>query len=549
MTATRIATILALALAASACARRQPTPVALDVGRNIPEPAVPHMTDATEALGLAEQPATYVNWLDANNNGLPDLLVNGNRLFLDQGPPSYAFAPAPPEVWSGARRGPVLCLDVNNNGWTDIVSTQGQLWINQEGNGFKDMAGEWGFTPHPKSNVIGAGDFNGDGWPDLFIGTKEDWNDGRPEYYEHELWLNQEGQGFREAGREAGIRRKAYARSVLVFDVDGDGHPDIFVGNYRLQANFLWLNDGTGTFREVAAAWGVAGRNDPGLHLDPTTKRRHGPRYGHTIGACLLDLDNDGQLDIFSANLVHKYVGPSRGGGHDIRGYVCDDSAIWRREGDQFVDWRSQLGLPPMPIGPQGVYKGDELWAGCVAGDVNNDGWEDIFVPQIYNLNYARCRLFLNAGGRRLLDRAEAAGLSYIDSYAGAWADINGNGRLDLATGGRSAVGQPNRLRLHRNEGGEDMMNNLWIKVTLAPGPERRTPLGSVITVTQGERRWVRQHTSGTSTYGQQNDPTLHFGLGPDDQDVTVEIRWPNGATSTRTAPPATTFAFPMPKP
>lgn len=547
MTAKRIAAVLALALVATACARRLPVPVAQDVGLPIPEPAIPRLADATEALGLAEQAATYVNWLDANNNGLPDLLVNGDRLFLNQGPPFYKFAPAPPDFWTGARQGPVLCVDVDNDGWTDIVSTRGQLWLNQQGNGFVDVAGAWGFAPHPKGNVLAAGDFNGDGWTDLFLGMKEDWNDGKPVYHEHELWLNREGKGFREAGREAGIRRKTYARSALVFDVNGDGHPDIFVGNYRLQPNFLWLNDGKGGFRDAARDWGVAGRNDPGLHLDPVTKQRHGPSYGHTIGACLLDFDNDGQLDLFAANLVHKYAGPSRGGGYDIRGYVCDDSAIWRRQGDQFVDWRAQLGLPPMPIGPKGVYQGDELWAGCVAGDVNNDGWEDVFVPQIYNLDYARCRLFLNAGGRRFLDRAEAAGLSYIDSYAGAWADLNGNGRLDLATAGRAGVDQPPRLRLHRNDGGEGMMNHLWLRVSLAPGPERRTPLGSIVTVTQGEKTRVRQHTCGTSTYGQQNDPVLHFGLGPDDSPVTVTVRWPNGITTTRTSPPATTLSLVMP--
>ena len=527
--------------------RSQPLPVAHDVGRPVEAPAVPNLRDVTEAAGLADLGAAYVNWLDAENDGYPDLLVDGCRLYLNQGPPFYKFAPAPAEAWPKAPRGPALCVDLDNDGWTDIVSTQGKLFRNLEGAGFADVSEAWGFKPHAKANVIAAGDLDGDGWPDLFIGMKEDWNDGNPAYYEAELWRNKEGQGLEEVGGAAGIRRKAYSRGALIFDLDGDGDQDIFVANYRLQANSLWRNHGRGRFRDVAAKWGVAGRKDGTLYLDTQTKRHYGPHYGHTIGACLLDVDNDGAMDIVAANLAHKYVGPAGKGGYDIRGYVCDDSAIWRRQGKRFVDWRAQLGVPPMPHGGRGVFMGDELWAGCVAGDANNDGWTDLFVPQIYNLAHARCRLFLNAGGRRLVDSAEAAGLSSIDSYAGAWADVDGNGRLDLATGGRLAVGKPARLRLHRNEGGDAMMNNLWVKVVLRPGTERRTVLGSVVAVVQGERRWVQPLTCGTSTYGQQNDPALHFGLGADDQEVTIEVRWPGGALTKLPARPATTAVLTMP--
>jgi hypothetical protein len=522
------------------------------VARRTPgKPAVPRFVDETAQRGLEGVKAHVVNWLDFDRDGWPDLLVSGARLFRNSGGPDARFTDVTDSAGlTGAARSTAVCFDYDNDGWTDIVTTRGGLWHNESGRGFRDVAEATGFAPHEKSGAIGCGDVDGDGFADIYIGMKEDWNDGNPAYYPHQLWLNRKGTRFREVGAEAGINRKMYGRAVLFSDVDGDGRQDIFVGNYRLQPNLLWHNRGETRFQDVAQVFGVTGRLRPNQYVDPVRRKRYGPRYGHTIGACWLDFDNDGRLDLFTANLVHKYVGPSgsRRRSYDVRGYVCDDSAIYRRTGKTFTDVRERLGVPPMPMGGRDVYKGDELWSGCVPGDANNDGWVDVFVPQVYNLTYANGRLFLNGGGQRFVESAAAAGIRRIDTYAGAWADIDRDGLLDLATAGRPAKGQPAALCLYRNAGSEAVSGNRWVKVRLVPGDSGRTVLGARVRVRCGDLAQLRELTAGTSSYGQQNDPDLHFGLGDGAGPVHVEVTWPNGATTRETTEAGTTLELAQPR-
>ncbi|NOY81898.1 MAG: CRTAC1 family protein [Kiritimatiellaeota bacterium] len=502
---------------------------------------VPRFQDVTEACGFPAAPARFINWCDIDNDGRPDLLLDGARLYHNDGPPRYRFTDVSRRAGlEGARPGPALCVDLDNDGWTDIVTASGRLLYNNGDGSFTDHAAAAGFRPNPKTDVIGAGDIDGDGFVDLYLGMGEDWNKGDPTYYSHQLWKSDRGRHFTEIGRRAGIDRKTYARAVLFADVDGDGRQDIFVGNYRLTANVLWHNLGNDRFEDRAKGLGIAGRYDPGRFIDPVVRRRFGPNYGHTIGACWLDYDNDGLLDLVTANLSHKYVGPSKlkDMGYDIRGYICDDSAFYRRTGKRFTDRRAELGVPEMPRGGAGTYRGDELWAGCAPADVNNDGWVDLFVPQIYNLAYAKARLFMNVAGRGFDDAAWVAGLERIDTYAGAWADVDGDGLLDLATAGRAAPNAPVRFRLYRNTGWPGAPLPAWLKVRLRPSPHRRTFIGAVVTVEAGALRQVRLAGAGLSSHGQQNGPTLHFGLGAERGRARVIVRWPDGRveqTETRT--------------
>ena len=501
---------------------------------------VPRFADITAEAGLDGVDAQYVNWLGCDQDGRPDLLVNGHRLFRNTGTVASArFEEITAAAGlSPAKRGPALAVDLDNDGWTDIVSSRGQLWRNRGDGTFEDVAAAAGFAPHRKAIAMAAGDIDGDGFADVYVAMGEDWNDGNPTYYAHELWRNSGGGHFTEIGEAAGIARKTYGRGVLFDDVDGDGRQDIFVANYRLQANLLWHNCGGGRFEDSARHYGVTGRREPERYYNATLKKHYGPHYGHSIGACWIDIDNDGRMDLFTANLVHKYVGRS-GKSYDIRGYVCDDSAIYRRGAVGFEDWRERLGVAPLPIGGAGVFQGDELWAGCAAGDLNNDGWTDVFVPQVYNLAYATSRLFLNDGGAAFVESAKAAGIVRIDTYAGALADADGDGWLDVVTAGRSKVGAKPALRLYRNLGAADgEPARHWLRVRVRPGPSRRTVLGTRLQAHLGDRVLTRLVSAGSGTYGQQDDPVIHVGLGTWDGPVVLTARWPDGSTTRHTARP-----------
>lgn len=496
-----------------------------------------------EKAGLPEGlNASFVHWLDYDKDGRPDLLVGGARLFHNISTPGNPLFEEKTAEAGLANGGVALCFDYDNDGWTDIVTSHPHVWHNQGNGRFEDRAAALSFPKIHKAMAMAAGDLDGDARPDLFIGMGENWNDGNnPEYFPAQLWLNKP-EKWTEAGKKAGINRSTYARGILIRDVNNDGYQDVFVANYRLQANLLWLNDGKGNFTENAHEYNLAGKHEPRKFYDKIIKRHYGFRYGHCIGACWSDFDNDGIPDLFVANLVHKYVGPSGRNlrNYDIRGYICDDSAFYKKVRSGFQDWRPRLNIPYAPIGGQGVFKGDELWAGCAPADVDNDGWEDIFVPQVYNLPYAKCLLLINHHGQSFNNQASFAGIERIDTYCGAWADVDGDGFQDLVTAGRPEKDAKPALIFYKNQGNK----NPWLKVTLAPG-KNGTAIGAVVTLNIGGKTQSRVNSAGISSYGQQNDPTLHFGLGPHPpRSLTLNILWPQGNTSTVQAKPGDIIAL-----
>ena len=509
---------------------------------HVPEATIPNFQDVSNLFPKLE--TNHINALDVNNDGKPDLLVGGATLLLNESTPGHvAFKNITKEA--GLMGGGVsLAVDYNNDGLVDIVTARGALYKNNGDNTFTDVAEKLGFKPDPHGISIAAGDLDNNGYPDIIIGMSENWNNGDPKYWPLQLWHNDYGQHFDEVAKTARINRSTYARSILVHDVNNDGFQDIIVANYRLQPNFCWINRKNLTFIDEAQERGIRGRFNPRQFFDKNANGYYGYRYGHCIGATFFDFDNDGQLDLWISNLVHKYVGPSQNMNYDIRGYVCDDSAILHNHDGVFTDWRTDLQVPPMPIGGRGVYKGDELWSGVAVADVNLDGFEDIFVPQIYNLAYAKTRLFLNRGGRILTDVASGIGIERIDTYAGVWADLDGDGLPDLITAGRAAKDAPPAMAVFRNLGNPEINGRSWLKVQLKS--LRGTATGAIVTAEVNGFKQIRLNSAGNSSMAQQSDPLLHFGFGnlPENAQIAVTITWPDGKSVSQTAKPNQIISF-----
>jgi len=432
--------------------------------------------DVTAQMGL-DIGSFQAAWGDFDNDGWVDLFENAKVWRNEQGKKFTVAAELPSGSWGG------LWGDYDNDGYLDLYCwSDGKLYRNEGGESFKEVTMPEG---HPQvSRGACWGDFDGDGWLDLYVGGYEVWP---AEEFADVIFRNREGRGFEIAWQQQGKPKRA--RGVTAADFDEDGDLDIYVSNYRLQPNILWLNDGNGVFSDAAQRCGVAGDGALGA-------------WGHTIGSAWGDLDNDGHLDLFVGNFSHppqyqdrpkflKNLGPLK----QFR----------------FEDKSARAGL-----------RWQESYASPTLGDYDNDGDLDLFFTTVYSGDTSV--LYSNNGDWTFTDVTGVAGVKTANTYQGAWADFDNDGDLDLVSGGR----------LFANTGND----NHWLKVHLeGRGKVNCAAVGAQVRIPLGEQVLTRQ-VEGATGEGNQNDLTLHFGLGKHADTVTLLIRWPDGTTQTITTKP-----------
>jgi len=488
-----------------------------------------YFANVSGQTGLDAFSGNFFAWGDYDNDGYQDLLVNGRRLLRNSGPPGWTFSDMTTStglvgttgvnvgIWGDYDNDGDLDLYLAGGGWTTSTPTRSDYLFRNEGGPdwtFTDVTAAAGNPVDDYPSTAAAwGDIDGDGYLDLYVANYED---GDYYGYPDTLWHNDGDGTFTDASTSSGIRSAGSypGRGVAFSDYDNDGDMDIHVSNYRLEPNFLWQNDGTGRFTNVASSAGVTG--------DPLYYQTQGPYYGHTIGSSWADWNNDGLMDLWEANLVHKYVG-----GGDIRGYICDDSKFYLNNGApdwDFRDVRPETGIPYKPIGA-GTYRGDELYDGIAWADVDNDGDLDVFMPQVYELAYAYSFLYLNMGNGTFEDASQVSGLRVWNTYGAAWADYDNDGDMDLVTGGKAPLSGPSRIHLFQNSGN----TNKWLKVRTEGTDSNAMALGTRVTVTVGNTTMTREVEGGTGSHAQMNDLALEFGMGKATKADTVLVRFPSG--------------------
>ncbi|MCY3738789.1 MAG: CRTAC1 family protein [Gemmatimonadaceae bacterium] len=280
---------------------------------------------------------------------------------------------------------------------------------------------------------------------------------------------------------------------IVCADYDGDGDSDVFVANDQT-ANFLYRNDGDGTFTDVALLSGVGYSGDG--------------RPEASMGADFGDYDNDGLLDLVVPNF-HR-----------------EPTSLYRNEGDGLFSWesmRSGLGRPSL------------AWVGWGTAflDYDNDGFLDVFVANGHTLDNADLfdasssyaqpdQLFRNIAGR-FEDVSAASGEALAAakvSRGAAFGDYDDDGDTDIFV-----VHSTGRADLLRNEGGNA---GHWLQVRTVGERANRDGVGARIEVVSGDLRQVREIRTGSGLYS-QNDLRASFGLGERERVELLEVRWPGG--------------------
>lgn len=480
-------------------------------------------TNVAHSIGFYNVSGGFFTWGDYNNDGYEDLLIGGSRLFKNNGPPGWNFTEVTNDA--GISSGGGVWADYDNDGWLDTFGSK--LWHNNGNGTFTDVTAT--ALPGYDSGYVSAagwGDYNKDGWIDLYIARGEDWNDGNPIWYPDDLWRNNGDGTFTDVTSSSGIRNYGgpyYGRSVSWADFDNDGWLDVYVGNYRLCPNFLFRNNHDGSFTDVAPEKNCMG--NPKYH-----EWYGGPYYGHTIGTAWADFNNDGYLDIMVSNLAHKVDTAD-----NKIGYICDDSNLYMNLGPpeyNFTDVRADSGIPITPVGTTAPSDGyyyfkDELFSNAAWGDYDNDGDLDLFIPQVYSLEFAYSFLYRNNGDGTFTDVAEELGLRVWDTYGGAWCDYDNDGFLDLITGGKVPHNGDPEVHFFRNNGN----SNNWLKIKVEGTESNFAGIGTRIKLTCDGEFQIRQVEGGMGSHSQQNSLTIEFGIGSHSVIDELEVIWPSGNT------------------
>ncbi len=464
----------------------------------------PVFEDVTVLLGLGGVKAGRVAWGDADGDGYDDLLLGGGRLFLNRRGEEFVEVTENCGLKGRGIRGGVWA-DVDLDGDQDLFCAGNggdeggdRLYINEGKNRdggvqFRDATAQCSLIRDNYPTEGAAwGDLQGDGRPDLYVANYElpgaKTGEGTPDFLYVNLADPDSPLGFRfeRLGPDSGLNppfgENLCGRGVNWGDFDGDGDQDIYVSNYRLQENFLWENSGAGQLKSRACFYGVAGLENDGW-------------WGHTIGSEWGDFDNDGDLDLITANLAHpRYI--------EFSNRTClyenrlDEDGIFR-------EVRGGWGI-----------KYEETHSDPAWGDVDADGDLDLYLTSVYPNR--RSFLYLNdLENQRFTDVTYLAGVRITNGWGCAFSDFDNDGDLDLAVGSNEGV------HLFRNLG----TDRHWIEfdVRAAGGA-----YGTRLILKRGQETQLREISGGKGTTS-QHSRIVYFGLGESDKPVNLEVHFPSG--------------------
>jgi enediyne biosynthesis protein E4 len=483
----------------------------------------------------------------------------------------------------------VALLDYDRDGWLDIYLVNGStydalagkspsphaaLFHNNHDGTFTDVAAKAGVTNDRWGFGVTVGDYDNDGWPDLFVAN----------FGKNRLYHNNHDGTFTDMGEKAGVQLGGWSSGPSFGDYDGDGRLDLFVSGYvhydqdrapgldppkvdnsgcqfrgiavmcgprglKGEHDHLFHNNGDGTFTDVSKKLGV---DDPNGY------------YGFT--SIFLDVNDDGKQDLLVADDStpnYLYINKGNGTFEDdsyASGYALNENGretasmgvavgdyknngrvgmfnttfsddydvLYRNDGEgNFTDDSYAAGVaePTVPF----------LGWGTEFIDYDNDGWKDLFLvnghvypiadQNSWGTTYAeRPLLFRNHDGKKfeLVPAVEGTGLAVVIPARGAaFGDLFNDGRIDAVI--NNIDSEPTLLKNVNAD------HHHWVELNLVgSGKSPKDAMGAKVFLTAGGVR-RREDKMSSGSFVSVNDPRLHFGLGDTDKVDGVEIHWPSG--------------------
>jgi hypothetical protein len=479
----------------------------------------------------------------------------------------------------------IAWIDYDNDGLLDLFVLSGEggtnrMYHNEGHDRFRDVTDELGLRSSGWAEGVCAGDYDNDGFTDLFVTY---WGQNR-------LYRNIGGKRFEDVTERAHLKqdRPRYNSGCAFLDIDNDGKLDLFVANYLrfdrattpkpganpycfyrgiavncgprglpFDRNILYRNNGDGTFRDISESSGIAT-----------------PEGHYSLGVLTGDFNEDGLTDIYVAcDQTPSLLYINKGGGKFeeegvLRGVAFDQNgramsgmgvaaADYADDGHESI-FRSNFSDEFETLyrnRGKGVFDDVTLDAGMGQNtryvgwgtgffDFNNDGWKDLLLvnghvfPEVDTLGIDvhyrdRAILYQNLGNGKFRDISREAGPAFEERHSArgaAFGDIDNDGAIEIAVNNQNET--PSLWKQTEKAPGH------WVIVQVTGTKANRSGIGAKVRVTANGHTQLDEVRSGGS-YLSQNDLRLHFGLGSARTVDRIEIEWPGGQKQAVTSQPA----------
>jgi len=439
-----------------------------------------NFTKITEGVVVTDDGDSWgCSWGDFDNDGYLDLFVSNhdgiNFLYRNNGNGTFTKIMEGDITSDGGSLGSTsgdfdndgdLDLFVPNIGEPFFLNPDFSLYINN---------GDAHFSKSTFDERLGAtscswGDFDNDGYLDLFVGTA----------FENNLLYENNGDStFTKITEGSIVQEKFRARGCSWADFDNDTNLDLFIAN-RDGNNFLYRNSSGGSFSKITE--------------DPVVDDSYAS-YSGSWG----DYDNDGDLDLFVTNLdTNNFLYSNNGDGTFIR--VTDGA----------------------------IFNDSSLSFGSSWGDFDNDGDLDLFVSNNQEtIAGENNSLYSNNGDGTFTKITEGDVVNDTSTSAGScWVDYDNDGDLDLFVANFNNQSTHENNFLYQNNGN----SNHWVNIKCVGTVSNRSAIGARVRVKaliRGQPVWQMREISGQTGFGAQNSLNAEFGLGDATEIDSIEVIWP----------------------